>query len=207
MRNKQLYKLILAGMAVVALAGCSGGEQKESAQNSDTVVASQTESQSDVQSNEQDATQSAETIIPATVTVKVDYEDGSPNLVETLDISGVAGTPDESGSIIYGYDDAGKLIYKREDSGVTEENGTLHVTICYEFYSLDYDFNLSFEPLEPENTPSIQTINGSIVKRNEGGETSEEFTYDNVGMRGGTGIWYAGICSCKNGVLGAYDVP
>ena len=47
-------------------------------------------------------------------------------------------------------------------------------------------------------------ISGSIVTRNESGETSKEFSYENVGVRGQTGIWYAGICSCRNGVLTDY---
>ena len=66
-------------------------------------------------------TQDEEKVVPATVTVKCAYENGSPDIVEVLNISDVTDQPDESGHIICGYDAAGKLIYKREDSSFTDD--------------------------------------------------------------------------------------
>jgi hypothetical protein len=137
----------------------------------------------------------------ATVRLNVTYEDGNPDIIEALDIDGVEDHPDETGSIITGYDKSGKLIYKRSDTSVTDAQGKMDVEITYEFYSLDHDFDLRVEPLYPENGGGIQTVKGSVVTDG----TSSDFTFETVGRRGQTGIWYAGICSCRNGVLGDYD--
>ena len=115
-------------------------------------------------------------------------------------------TVDRDYLIMYGYDEAETLVYQREDTSFTDEDGKLNVTISYDFYNLDYNFDLAFDPMDPENGGDIQSINGSILKNVNGTETVEDFTWENVGIRGETGIWYAGVCSCRNGVIGAYEV-
>lgn len=142
----------------------------------------------------------------ASITVNFVYSEGTADTIEMLNIGGVASQPDETGHIMYGYDEAETLIYQREDTSFTDEDGKLNVTISYDFYNLDYNFDLAFDPMDPENGGDIQSINGSILKNVNGTETVEDFTWENVGIRGETGIWYAGVCSCRNGVIGAYEV-
>lgn len=142
----------------------------------------------------------------ASITVNFVYSEGTADTIEMLNIGGVAAQPDETGHIMYGYDEAETLIYQREDTSFTDEDGKLNVTISYDFYNLDYNFDLAFDPMDPENGGDIQSINGSILKNVNGTETVEDFTWENVGIRGETGIWYAGVCSCRNGVIGAYEV-
>ena len=139
--------------------------------------------------------------IIATVHVNVTYEDGSPDIIEYLDINGVKEKPDETGKTLTGYDESGKPVYKRSDSSVTDPKGAMDVEITYEFYSLDHDFDFRIEPFSPENGGGIETVKGSVITN----RTSRDFTYETVCRRGQTGIWYAGICSCRNGVLGDYD--
>lgn len=140
--------------------------------------------------------------VVATITLNVTYENADVDLIEVMDIPGVGSAPGETPNIIYGKDDSKNLVYRREDSSVTDSNGAKTVTIVYEFYTLKYDFDFRMDPLNPENGSNIQTINGTI---NYNGSTSS-YTYENVGRRGQTGIWYAGICSNRNGVLGEYYV-
>lgn len=142
----------------------------------------------------------------ASITVNFVYSEGTADTIEMLNIGGVAAQPDETGHIMYGYDEAENLVYQREDTGFTDEDGKLNVTISYDFYNLDYNFDLAFDPMDPENGGDIQSINGSILKNVNGTETVEDFTWETVGIRGVTGIWYAGVCSCRNGVIGAYEV-
>jgi len=142
----------------------------------------------------------------ASITVNFVYSEGTADTIEMLNIGGVASQPDETGHIMYGYDEAETLIYQREDTSFTDEDGKLNVTISYDFYNLDYNFDLAFDPMDPENGGDIQSINGSILKNVNGTETVEDYTWENVGIRGETGIWYAGVCSCRNGVIGAYEV-
>ena len=142
----------------------------------------------------------------ASITVNFVYSEGTADTIEMLNIGGVAAQPDETGHIMYGYDEAETLVYQREDTSFTDEDGKLNVTMSYDFYNLDYNFDLAFDPMDPENGGDIQSINGSILKNVNGTETVEDFTWENVGIRGETGIWYAGVCSCRNGVIGAYEV-
>ena len=142
----------------------------------------------------------------ASITVNFVYSEGTADTIEMLNIGGVAAQPDETGHIMYGYDEAETLVYQREDTSFTDEDGKLNVTISYDFYNLDYNFDLAFDPMDPENGGDTQSINGSILKNVNGTETVEDFTWENVGIRGETGIWYAGVCSCRNGVIGAYEV-
>jgi uncharacterized protein YcfL len=138
--------------------------------------------------------------VKATVRVNITYEDGSPDTIEYLDIEGIKEKPDETGHVITGYDESGKLIYKRSDSSVTDSKGAMDVEITYEFYSLDHDFDFRIEPLSPENGGGIQTVKGYV--KTDG--ASRDFTFETVSRRGQTGIWYVGICSCRNGILGEY---
>ena len=196
MKNNKIIKAILATALVLALTGCAESKSEETS----SFTGESMESQSSTQES-----QNAQVSVPATITVNLSYADGAPDLVVYLDVNGVSSKPDEKdGSIIYGYDKDDNLVYKVVDSSVKGDDGALNVTSVYEFYSLKYDFDFRMEPLQPENGGSIQTINGSIVTRNEAGETSKDFSFETVGMRGQTGIWYAGICSCRDGVLGEY---
>lgn len=196
MKNTKIIKAILTATMVLALTGCAESKSEETS----ALTGEPMESQSATQES-----QNAEVSVPATITVNLSYADGAPDLVVYLDVNGVSSKPDEQdGSIIYGYDKDDNLVYKVVDSSVKDDNGALNVTSVYEFYSLKYDFDFRMEPLQPENGGSIQTISGSIVTRNEAGETSKDFSFETVGMRGQTGIWYAGICSCRDGVLGEY---
>ena len=198
MKNTKILKVILATTLAIALTGCSENKSEESSSFTGEPIESQSVSQE---------SQNAEVSVPATITVNLSYADGAPDLVVYLDVNGVSSKPDEqNGSIIYGYDQDDNLVYKMEDSSTKGDDGVLNVTSVYEFYSLKYDFDFRMEPLQPENSGSIQTISGTIVTRNESGETSKDFTFENVGMRGQTGIWYAGICSCRDGVIGEYVV-
>ncbi|MCR5603694.1 MAG: hypothetical protein K6G27_08335 [Lachnospiraceae bacterium] len=138
--------------------------------------------------------------VKATVRVNITYEDGSPDTIEYLDIEGIKEKPDETGHVITGYDESGKLIYKRSDSSVTDSKGAMDVEITYEFYSLDHDFDFRMEPVSPENGGGIQTVKGYV--KTDG--ASRDFTFETVSRRGQTGIWYVGICSCRNGILGEY---
>ena len=197
MKNTKIIKTIFATALAIVLTGCSQSAPEESSLPTGEPIQSQ--------SATQEVAQNMEVSVPATITVNCVYADGAPDLVVYLDVNGVSSKPDETNAnIIYGYDKDDNLIYKMEDSSVTDADGTFNVTTVYEFYSLKYDFDFRMEPLEPENTESIQKITGSIVVRNESGETSKDFGFDTIGMRGQTGIWYAGICSCRDGVLTDY---
>ena len=198
MKINKIIKAILATTLVLTLTGCSESKSEETSSFTGEPIESQSASQE---------SQKSEVSVPATITVNLSYADGAPDLVVYLDVNGVSSKPDEKNdNIIYGYDQDDNLVYKMEDSSTKGDDGALYVTSVYEFYSLKYDFDFRMEPLQPENGGSIQTINGTIVTRNESGETSRDFTFENVGMRGQTGIWYAGICSCRDGVIGEYVV-
>lgn len=198
MKINKIIKAILATTLVLTLTGCSESKSEETSSFTGEPIGSQSASQE---------SQKSEVSVPATITVNLSYADGAPDLVVYLDVNGVSSKPDEKNdNIIYGYDQDDNLVYKMEDSSTKGDDGALNVTSVYEFYSLKYDFDFRMEPLQPENGGSIQTINGTIVTRNESGETSRDFTFENVGMRGQTGIWYAGICSCRDGVIGEYVV-
>ena len=206
MKNLKIMKTTLAVVSAILLTACAqnnAGETQSSEAQKTEVQKTEVQSQESIQTEEQN-TQAAEVTVPATVIVKCAYENGTPDIVEYFDISDVTDQPSEDGHIINGYDAAGNLVYKREDSSSTDDNGIVNVTITYDFYSLEHNFDFSIQPLEPENGGNIQTLNGSIVVRNESGETSKDFTFETVGFRGQTGIWYAGICSCRDGVLGDY---
>ncbi|MBR5420759.1 MAG: hypothetical protein IK115_06380 [Lachnospiraceae bacterium] len=183
----------------------AGDESAPTAADEAEVAAPDESTPTDPDENETpDDTDESEVIL-ASVTVNLLYDEGTPDTIEMLDIGGVSGQPDESGHIISGYDEDGKLIYRREDTGFTDADGKLNVTISYDFYSLDHDFDLRFEPMEPENGGDIQSINGSVFRKSDSADIVEDFTWETVGIRGQTGIWYAGICSCRNGVLGGYE--
>ena len=198
MKNRKIFNAIIAAAFAIVLTGCSQGTPEESSLPTGEPIESQSVTQ-------ESQNQIVEVSIPATITVNCVYADGAPDLVVYLDVNGVSSKLDENNdSIIYGYDKDDNLIYKMEDSSVKDADGALNVTSVYEFYSLKYDFDFRMEPLGPENVESIHTISGSIVTRNESGETSKDFSYENVGVRGQTGIWYAGICSCRDGALTDY---
>ena len=206
MKNRKVLMAIMVSAIVVMFAGCSQDKAESTPSSSAQVESrSQVESQAQDQGQAQDQnTQDAEKTVTAPVTVKCAYENGAPDLAETLNISDVTDKPEEDGHTICGYDADGKMVYKREDSSFTDDNGVLNVTITYEFYSLEHDFDFQIDPLQPENGGSIQTLNGSIVVKSGSDETSKDFTFETVGVRGQTGIWYAGICSCRDGVLGDF---
>ena len=195
--NKKVSMTVIIWVAVV-LQGCSPSNQEQASEqevisfDSQPVVITQETSKDNI-------SETANVI--ATVRVNVTYEDGSPDIIEYMDISGVKEKPDETGKTITGYDESGKPVYKRSDSSVTDSKGAMDVEITYEFYSLDHDFDFRIEPFSPENGGGIETVKGSVITDG----TSRDFTYETVCRRGQTGIWYAGICSCRNGVLGDYD--
>ena len=208
MRKVTIMAALLLTLTAGMLVGCS--KKTESNPDSAPVTIDQTQPESvqpavsEVEPESPSATDGSEQApatdgqgeVVATVVVNISYADGSPDVIEVLDINGVSGGPDGKG-----YDNAGKLIYERKDTGSTDANGALNVTITYEFYSLDYDFDYRYEPMDPENGGNIQSITGKITKA---GGDSKDFTFETIGIRGQTGIWYAGICSCRNGVLGDY---
>lgn len=219
--NKKVFMTVIIWVAVV-LQGCSqsnpeqASEQEVISFDSQPVVITQETSKDNISETAKDnaseaaedkATETAKddtseaANIIATVHVNVTYEDGSPDIIEYLDINGVKEKPDETGKTITGYDESGKPVYKRSDSSVTDPKGAMDVEITYEFYSLDHDFDFRIEPFSPENGGGIETVKGSVITDG----TSRDFTYETVCRRGQTGIWYAGICSCRNGVLGDYD--
>lgn len=227
--NKKVFMTVIIWVAVV-LQGCSqsnpeqASEQKVISFDSQPVVITQETSKDNISETAKDKAaetakdnaseaaedKAAETAkddtsetanIIATVHVNVTYEDGSPDIIEYLDINGVKEKPDETGKTLTGYDESGKPVYKRSDSSVTDSKGAMDVEITYEFYSLDHDFDFRIEPFSPENGGGIETVKGSVITDG----TSRDFTYETVCRRGQTGIWYAGICSCRNGVLGDYD--
>lgn len=219
--NKKVFMTVIIWVAVV-LQGCSqsnpeqASEQEVISFDSQPVVITQETSKDNISETAKDnASEAAEdkaaetakdnafetANIIATVHVNVTYEDGSPDIIEYLDINGVKEKPDETGKTITGYDESGKPVYKRSDSSVTDPKGAMDVEITYEFYSLAHDFDFRIEPFSPENGGGIETVKGSVITDG----TSRDFTYETVCRRGQTGIWYAGICSCRNGVLGDYD--
>ena len=140
--------------------------------------------------------------VVATISLDVTYANGEVDLIEVMDMPDVKSELGETPNVIYAKDANNNLVYRREDSSVTDANGNLTVTILYELYTLNYDFDFRMDPLNPENGSNIQTIKGSI--NNNGTTTS--YDYSTVGRRGQTGIWYAGICSCRGGVLGEYYI-
>ena len=174
-------------------------EQKEKQQDPQPAQDPKQEQQPAKDEGKEDAAE-----VVATIKVSFSYSEGTPDTIEVMDITGVSGKPDDNDrSIIRGYDDAGKLVYKRTDTGAKDDKGTLNVTITYEFYSLDHDFDYRFEPLEPENGGDIQTLKGSYSQK---GGASKDLTFETAGIRGQTGIWYAGVCSCRKGTLGDYSL-
>ena len=218
MKKSSLLKVVLAAAAALVLVGCSKPNtdiepnaapdvQLDTQNDADTILPSEDEESAEIldeiaaTDEMQPSVDNEETIgAVATVVVNFVYDEGTPDTIEYLNIDGVSGQPDGTGDITYGYDEAGKLIYKREDAGFTDEDGRLNVSTTYEFYSLDHNFDLSYEPMEPENGGDIQSITGGIYRDQE----TSEFTWETVGIRSQTGIWYAGICSCRDGAIGGY---
>ena len=218
-KGSKLLRVVLSATVAAVLVGCSkpntdiepvsASDIQMDTQN-DTVTIPPSEDEEIVTTTEETAAAIDEIAVAdemqetigaiATVVVNFVYDEGTPDTIEYLNIDGVSGQPDETGDIIYGKDGAGNLIYKREDTGFTDGDGRLNVTTTYEFYSLDYDFDLSYEPMEPENGGDIQSITGGIYRDQE----ISEFTWETVGIRSYTGIWYAGICSCRDGSIGSY---
>ena len=212
MKKSKLLTVILVAATAVVLAGCKK-TSTEPVSIVDYIVDSEiaqgvtSEAPVIVDDSEIVPVEPGQTSgVLASITVNFVYSEGTADTIEMLNIGGVAAQPDETGHIMYGYDEAETLIYQREDTSFTDEDGKLNVTISYDFYNLDYNFDLAFDPMDPENGGDIQSINGSILKNVNGTETVEDFTWENVGIRGETGIWYAGVCSCRNGVIGAYEV-
>lgn len=212
MKKSKLLTAILVAATAVVLAGCKK-TSTEPVSIVDYIVDSEiaqgvtSEAPVIVEDSEIVPVEPGQTSgVLASITVNFVYSEGTADTIEMLNIGGVASQPDETGHIMYGYDEAETLIYQREDTSFTDEDGKLNVTISYDFYNLDYNFDLAFDPMDPENGGDIQSINGSILKNVNGTETVEDFTWENVGIRGETGIWYAGVCSCRNGVIGAYEV-
>ncbi len=212
MKKSKLLTVILVAATAVVLAGCKK-TSTEPVSIVDYIVDSEiaqgvtSEAPVIVDDSEIVPVEPGQTSgVLASITVNFVYSEGTADTIEMLNIGGVASQPDETGHIMYGYDEVETLIYQREDTSFTDEDGKLNVTISYDFYNLDYNFDLAFDPMDPENGGDIQSINGSILKNVNGTETVEDFTWENVGIRGETGIWYAGVCSCRNGVIGAYEV-
>lgn len=204
MKNKKIIKTFLVAAMVVLLAGCSQDKTEETSSSETQKEVQSQEQSSQEQSSQEQGAQERGKALSATVTVKCAYENGAPDIVEVMNVSDVTDQPEADGHTICGYDNAGTLVYKRQDTSFTDDNGILNVTITYEFYTLEHDFDFQIDPLEPENGGNIQTLNGSIVVKYESGETSKDFTFETTGIRGQTGIWYAGICSCRDGVLGDF---
>ena len=210
MKKSKLLTVILVAATAVVLAGCKK-TSTEPVSIVDYIVDSEiaqgvtSEAPVIVDDSEIVPVEPGQTSgVLASITVNFVYSEGTADTIEMLNIGGVAAQPDETGHIMYGYDEAETLVYQREDTSFTDEDGKLNVTISYDFYNLDYNFDLGFDPMDPENGGDIQTINGSILKNVNGVETVEDFTWENVGLRGQTGIWYAGVCSCRNGEIVDY---
>ena len=73
----------------------------------------------------------------------------------------------------------------------------MSVTVDNCKYSYDHDFDLIIEP-GPENKTELQTVKVTIEK-NDG--TVNNYTFEDIGRRGNTGIWYCSVCSCHDGCL------
>lgn len=218
MKTKRMMTALLIAAMTVALVACSESKPEPvvlpdngnvTATSEETVsetVKVEEPSETTLPTSENTQTtdtsaQQAEGVV-ATITINCTYENGEPDIIEALDMPAVASQPGKDDDNIYGYDEAENLIYKYSATSVVDDNGSMSMTGTYEFYSLDYDFDFRVEPLNPENGGSIQTITGTYTAGNE----STDYTWETVGIRGQTGIWYAGICSCRGGVLGAYEL-
>ena len=124
--NKKIVKAILTVATVVMLAGCAQDKTDESA-SSETKKEVQSQEQSqeqgkqeesqaqeqDVQeqsqAQEQDA-QDDEKQSTATITVNCAYENGTPDIVEVMNVKDVTSQPEEDGHVICGYDAEGTLV-------------------------------------------------------------------------------------------------
>lgn len=214
MKKNKMMSLLLVMAVTVAIAGCSKGNSEpvvfpepvnvtatSEETVSETVKSEEPSETTKTTTTTPAATDQAEGVV-ATITFNCTYENGEPDIIEAMDIPAVASQPGKDDDNIYGYDEAENLIYKYSATSTVDDNGSMSVTGTYEFYSLDYDFDFRVEPLNPENGGSIQTITGTYTAGNE----STDYTWETVGIRGQTGIWYAGICSCRGGVLGAYEL-
>ncbi|MBQ9866584.1 MAG: hypothetical protein IJM34_06145 [Lachnospiraceae bacterium] len=91
-------------------------------------------------------------------------------------------------NLVYSRSDNHEEFMQGAESGMTE-------TVEYYIYSYDHDFDLVIEP-GPENKTEMQSVKVTIQK-NDG--TITNYTFEDIGRRGDTGIWYCNVCSCRGG--------
>ncbi len=124
--------------------------------------------------------------------------DGEEHLEDIFYVDGEQYTDEDA---VYAGDE---LVYERTvlRYGEGDEQGT---TMLYGIYSLDHDMYLMIEPNAPENTIDINSITLSVTAQNGSEEVSLGKDFSELGGRGGTGIWYAGIFTVKDGKLGPFE--
>ena len=200
--------LALATVGSMVFAGCSS---KAPANNS-TVVEEESKSENNennefsmvpVVENESEVAPlpATEEQPLATITITWVCSDGEMGLLE----DSVVITPLRADALAERYcnyyDENDVLVYTWSRDYEEDENGVKIATAFYQFYTLDYDFDLFVEPLVPENTEDLQTIEAVI---DQPGMESITYKYEDIGRRGQTGIWYAGVCACRGGAITEY---
>lgn len=142
----------------------------------------------------------------AVITMTWDVVDeGSLVIDDYMQISGDMSGEQLSDSYVEYSDPDYDLIYSRWDNHeefMQSATSGMSETVEYYIYSYDYDFDLIIEP-GPENKTELQSVRVTIEK-NDG--TVINYTYEDIGRRGDTGIWYCGVCSCRNGELGGFEL-
>ena len=138
-----------------------------------------------------------------TVSIQWDCTGGRPSeLTDNIDITALREVVVSEDEFSEYYDELDNLIYSRACGYLTHQDGTEDFFVAYYFYSLDYNFDIIVEP-GMENSQDLQSILAIISKP---GAEDTIYGFEDIGRRGQTGIWYAGVCSCRDGEIKEYIV-
>ncbi len=94
------------------------------------------------------------------------------------------------------YDENDALVYTKTE-GYFEESKT--VNIQYLIYSDQSTLEIKVEPIGGNNTSDIQTIEVEISNDMTG--ECYSYTFEDIGSRADTGVWYATVFSLEDGVM------
>ena len=137
-----------------------------------------------------------------TIIITWECSDGAfGDLTENLDITPLRADAPAERYCEY-FDEGDNLVYSWSRDYEEGDDGIVRATCVYNFFTLDYSFDLIIEPNGPENSSDLQSIT-AVIERN--GLPDLNYTFEDIGRRGQTGIWYAGVCSCREGAVTEYQ--
>ena len=191
-------------LAALLLAGCTAGSPKEvtagSEETSQPVPVQETsEGFSELVKEEvREEASGGEEEETAPLTVEVTWEcSGGENMLQDYIFMDELKTNGSWDKFQEAYDANDNLVYTHSFE-LKEEEGMTRAYANYIFYTLDMDFSIYAEPILGENTSDLQTIEVTIRQTKPVVQTLN-YTFEDVGARGGTGVWYADICTNEGG--------